>query len=125
MTVEELIEIVKAEKLYKYSYFQIGPPHNQENIGVRAGDAEIEGIFQDEEGFWRYYLEGERGSIRLAGKLHSEYEARFYPEEKAREYTEDEVCNNLLNTLRRRKSLAITNNRKKKNYVIMNKDKWW
>lgn len=123
--MQELIEIIKNEKLYEYHPFQIGPPRSKDNIGAYVHTVDCEGIYAGENGIWYYYIEGERGNIKLAGKLHPESQAHRYPEEKAREYTEDEACRLLLDSMRSEKQSSQSRNQKKMGYFFMNKDKWW
>ncbi|HCC36077.1 MAG TPA: hypothetical protein DEQ02_10825 [Ruminococcaceae bacterium] len=99
MNVKELLQTIKKGKLYQYRCFQIyigNPDNNGRAIaGTYVFGAERDGIFQDENGIWRKFLEDERGVIRIAKN-----------KDVPLAFTEEEACLNLLETLRLEKDLA-------------------
>jgi hypothetical protein len=84
MNVEELLKIIKKERLDRRFAYTIGPPNGKpiafkELMGVMA-----ECIYCDEEGVWRYYYISDRGGIKIG---------RYT-------YTESEACEKLLHRMR-------------------------
>lgn len=109
MNVQELIQTIKAEKLYEYYCFQIGPPHDRNNIGTFMGGGVHEGIYRDKNEEWCMYFQDDRGGVDI----------------DPQKYTESEACEQLLASLRRKKAIKLEYREKKIDYTIKNPDRWW
>lgn len=110
MNIQELLQVIRNEKLYEYTSFQIGPPHGENNVGTWSSSGDTQGVFMDEDGVWRRYRQSERGGIQMA-----DYTSN----------SEDEACKAFLEMLRSHKNVAITSGWKKTDYHIQNRAKWF
>ena len=115
--MKKLLQIIKKGKLYQYTCFQIligEPPYGKAIAGTWVPGAETRGIFQDENGIWRKFLEDESGVIRIAKN-----------KDVPRAFTEEEACNELLNTMRLEKDLAKEYHWRKMRPRIISPENWW
>jgi hypothetical protein len=71
--------------------------------------SDIPGICEEEDGTWRMYIIGERGSIQ------------FFPEK----YTEDSACRALLSTLRYGKESSKKHRLRKVGDILEHPEKWF
>jgi hypothetical protein len=117
MNVQELIGIIKAEKLYNYMIFCISKGRlgaDELIAGTYCAYSESEGIYQEEDGTWRKYYEDDRGVIFIASK-----------DGVADEYTEDEACHALLKRMRDTKESAIKRRVPKRHFKVLKPEIWW
>lgn len=112
MTVNELIDIIKKEKLYEYQCFKIGSPENTENSIWTSADGfgyNTYGIVQESSIIWKSYTIDERNNTIYMNQ----------------NFTESTACENLLNDMRSRKSYCEKYNHPKLKYHIHNPEKWF
>jgi hypothetical protein len=84
-TVPELIRIIKKKKLYRGGCFQIAiyfqgkGDYTSDSYKVVAGTykiaSDLEGIYRNESGMWKYFLRNERGGEEWSQESYSENEA--------------------------------------------------
>jgi hypothetical protein len=92
MNVEELLKIIKKEKLDRYYAYMIGHPDGKPIAFKEIIGTDTEGIYCDENEIWRFYRISERGGISYA---------------MVGEYTESEACEELLRRMRLMKDVAL------------------
>ena len=113
MNIQELIEIIKTEKLDRHTDFEIciGEPRKGGKRIAGTGDrgSGVHGVFQDEDSMWREYHMDERGCVRISSD-------KGVP----LSYTEEEACHAFLDMLRNEKAFSKESARLKRRFATKN-----